>query len=206
MTANSWRILASAMMLSAATFVARPVAALDIEHVAESSYTALNLEKCRHAEGNANEDYGIWRCEGYRGIPVYVMAGDQRSYMSYGLNAKTEPAAKQTLAAFNSEGKTIEWRLDRSASGAMKPFATIVRWNTTVSSGAEAVRGQVLIVTRLAPGAICHIGYVDARANADADALARRIADENARNFRCGTDNPITLGNTGPGFSRPYGD
>jgi len=206
MTANRWRIFASAAMMSAATFVVRPVAALDIGHVAESSYTALDLEKCRDVQGETDEDYGMWSCKGYRGIPVYVMAGDQRSYMSYGRYAKTEPAAKQTLAAFNGEGKTIEWRLDRSASGATKPFATIVRWSTTVSSDAEAVRGEVLIVTRLAPGPICHVGYVDARANADSDALARKIADEHARNFRCGTDEPVTLGNIGPGFSRPYGD
>jgi hypothetical protein len=206
MTANSQRMLAIAAILSAPTFVARPAAAVETGHMSESSYTVLNLESCRHLESSADEDYGSWSCKGYRGIPVFVMAGDQRSYISYGLNAKSEPAAKQTLAAFNSEGKTIEWRLDRSNSGAMKPFATIVCWNTTVSSGAEAVRGQVLVVTRLAPGAVCHVGYVDALANADAGVLARKIADENARNYRCGTDKPIILGNTGPGFSRPYGD
>ena len=40
----------------------------------------------------------------------------------------------------------------------------------------------------------------------DASALARRIADENARNFRCGADKPIVLGIKGPGYSGPYGN
>jgi hypothetical protein len=42
---------------------------------------------------------------------------------------------------------------------------------------------------------------VDALANRDADALARKIADERARTFRCATDKPVILGETGPGLS-----
>ena len=133
-----------------------------------------------------------------------MTAGDQRSFVSFGRKAKDELAAKETLAAFNGEGKTIEWRSERAASGKAKPFATIMRWSTTISSGDELVRGQVLVVTRLAPGAVCHIGYVDARANPDANALAQKIADEHARNFRCGADKPVMFGNQGPGFSGPY--
>ena len=64
----------------------------------------------------------------------------------------------------------------------------------------------MLVVTRLGPGGVCHVGYVDARANTDASALAQKIADEKARKFKCGVDKPIVLGNKGPGFSGPYGD
>ena len=35
--------------------------------------------------------------------------------------------------------------------------------------------------------------------------LARAIADQHARGFRCGKDKPIVLGAKGPGFSGPYG-
>jgi hypothetical protein len=150
------------------------------------------------------EDYGSWWCRGYGDVVVQVSGGDQRSYVSYGRNAAKEPAARQTLASFNSQGKTIEWRLKRGADGSLKPFASIMRWNTTVSGGAEPVRGQVVVVTRLEPGAVCHIGYVDGRANPDANVLARRIADENAASFRCGTDQPIVLGQKGDGFSGSY--
>ena len=81
-----------------------------------------------------------------------------------------------------------------------------MRWSTTVSSGEQPVNGQVLVVTRLAPGRVCHVGYVDGRANTDANILARKIADEHARDFRCGIDKAVILGNRGPGFSSPYGD
>jgi hypothetical protein len=46
---------------------------------------------------------------------------------------------------------------------------------------------------------------VDARQNANAIDLAREIADQHARTFRCGSDKPIVLGEKGPGFSGPYG-
>lgn len=171
----------------------------------QSAYTPLDLDKCRHSRGKQVEDYGHWRCRGYGGVPVHVGAGDQRSYVSFGRNAGNEPAAEQTLAAFNSTGKALEWRLHRDADGRLRPFATILRWNTTVSGDdGEPVRGQVLVVTRMGPGPVCHIGYVDGRANADANDLARRIADEHAARFRCGTDKPIVLGQRGPGFSGPY--
>lgn len=180
----------------------RPAAADTIE----SATTPLDLDKCRHTGGKQEEDYGEWRCAGYGGIAVHVSAGDQRTYVSYGRNAKKEPAAKETLASFNGEGDKIEWRGERGAGGKIAPFATIMRWRTTVAgSGDEPVRGQVLVVTRLGPGGVCHVGYVDGKANADADALARKIADDQARKFRCGADRPVIMGNKGPGFSGPYG-
>jgi hypothetical protein len=65
----------------------------------------------------------------------------------------------------------------------------------------DVVRGQVLVITRLDPGGVCHVGYVDGRANQDANVLARTVADERARAFRCGKDAPDSYGKTGPGFS-----
>jgi hypothetical protein len=136
---------------------------------------------------------------------VHVTAGDQRTYVSYGPRAKDEPAAGQTLASFNSEGKTIEWRIERRPNGTAVPFATILRFNTSVVGDKEdQIKGQVLVVTRLGPGGVCHVGYVDGRANPDANELARKIADEQARKFRCGKDKRIVLGTKGPGFSGPY--
>ncbi len=171
-----------------------------------SAYTPLDLDKCRHVAGKADEDYGDWRCAGFVGIAVHVSAGDQHIYVSFGRKAAKEPAAQQTLAAFNGEGKTVEWRYVKG-TGKPRPFATIMRWSTTVSAdNGDAIRGQVLVVTRLAPGAVCHVGYVDARANPDANALAQKIADTNARSFRCGVDKPVILGHRGPGFSGPSGD
>jgi len=179
------------------------LASPDSGRAAESVRTELELDKCLHTPGSTDEDYGSWLCKGYAGIVVFVTAGDQRSYMSYGRNAKAEPAATQTLAAFNGLGSNIEWRMDRTANGTLKPFATIVRWNTTIVSDVEPARGQMLVVTRLAPGAICHVGYVDASVNANANTLAQEIADEHARKFRCGSDHPVVLGDRGAAFSMP---
>ena len=187
----------------AAVFVAISSSACAADIV--SVYTRLDLDKCRHKAGTMEEDYGAWNCRGLNGIPVRVIAGDQRSYVSYGRNAGNELAAKQTLASFNGEGKAIEWRAVRASDGKLKPFATIMRWSTTVSDEDKTVRGQVLVVTRLGPPA-CHVGYVDGRANSDANTLAQNIADRYARDFKCGVDKPLTTGKTGPGFSAGAAD
>jgi len=177
--------------------MASPAAAQTIESV----FTDFDLKKCRHIPGAVEEDYGEWRCKGYGGMRVWMGAGDQRVMISFGPRAKEEPAAHQTLASFNGEGKKIEWRLEKSANQ-KRPFATIMRWSTTKPNDkGDPIRGEVLVVTRLSPGAVCHVGYVDGRANRNANELAREIADKHAREFRCRKDAPVVLGATGPGFS-----
>jgi hypothetical protein len=166
-----------------------------------SAYTDFDTKKCRHIPGKDVEDYGEWHCKGYKGIRVLMSAGDQRIQISYGKNAEEEPAASQTLASFNGEGDRIEWRI---ANG--KPFATIMRWSTTQTDDkGNRIVGAVLVVTRLGPNGVCHIGYVDGKANKDANELARKIADDYARNFDCKKDKHIILGEAGPGFSSAYG-
>jgi hypothetical protein len=172
----------------------------------ERAYTPLDLSKCRHKPSREVEDYGSWRCPGHGGNFVFVSAGDQRTYISYGPKPADTLAAGETLASFNSEGKTIEWRIERK-NGKPVPFATILRWNTTVmQDNGDTVRGQVLVVTRLGPGGVCHVGYVDGRANPNANELAVQLADTRARNFRCRKDKPVIVGEKGPGFSGPYND
>src|SRR5436190_20819321 len=91
---------------------ASPAAAQTIE----SAFTDFDLTKCRHVPGEVEEDYGEWRCKGYGGIAVWMGAADQRVMVSFGLRAKAEPAAHQTLASFNGEAGEIEWRSDKSAN------------------------------------------------------------------------------------------
>jgi hypothetical protein len=177
----------------------------------ESATTPFNVDKCPHKAGTEPEDGGVWRCKGYGGIAVVVSEGDIRVYVSFGPRALREPAASETLAAPNGEGTSIEWRIVRERDGKRRPFAAIMRWTTRVMVDASqddedgTVRGEVLVVTRLGPGGVCHVGYVDGRQNPNADDLAREIADKRARRFRCGKDKPIVLGDKGPGFSGPYG-
>ena len=52
-------------------------------------------------------------------------------------------------------------------------------------------------MTKLPPGAVCPVAYVDAAANPNADELARQAADQVARDFKCGTDAAKVLGAPG---------
>jgi hypothetical protein len=56
-----------------------------------------------------------------------------------------------------------------------------------VARGDGKSTGRMLVVTRLNPGGVCHVGYVDAR-TPGANEAARKLADEKARAFRCGVD------------------
>ena len=58
-------------------------------------------------------------------------------------------------------------------------------------------------MTRLGPGGVCHVGYVDARANANANELAQQLADQKARGFKCGADKPNVAGKVMPGLFMP---
>ncbi len=173
---NSAPLAAGAFAL--AMLPGSPAVGETIDHAA----TRFNVDQCRHKQG----------------------------YVSYGPHARREPAATQTLGAPNGEGRSIEWRMVRGPGRKGRPFATIMRWTTAVVADDPKVergvhRGEVLVVTRLGPGGVCHVGYVDGRQNPDANTLARAIADRHARAFRCGKDKPIMLGDKGPGFSEPYG-
>ncbi|MES1155900.1 MAG: hypothetical protein ABUL48_05670, partial [Pseudorhodoplanes sp.] len=161
------RICGAALLL--ALCAASPAGAQEIVSV----YTKFDAEKnCKHTPGKDVEDYGSWRCPGYGGLMVHLSAGDQRMQVSFGTSAKKaqdEVAAGETFPGFNSvyEG-TVEWRIEKRANGKLVPFATILRWNTRTEADAERddgkSTGRTLVVTRLNPGGVCHVGYVDARA------------------------------------------
>lgn len=155
---------------------------------AQSAYTDVDLDQCTLTEA---DDFGSrWACPGHKGIPVMIAEGDLRFFVSYGLRSTEEKAAEQTLPPFNRLGPRIEWRIS-NAGGQWKPFATILRFFTQRESGEE--ENQVLVVTRIEEGATCHIAYIDAQANADANELAREAADERAPGFDC-TGEPEIIG------------
>ena len=166
-----------------------------------SAYTKIHLEACRAIPPAPDDPLqsGAWWCEGYGGIPVYVSEGDLRFFVSYGESAPDELAAKTTLPPFNHIGETIEWRLAPDG----RPFATILRFFT--SFGDSVPEGQVLVLTKLGgPGQICHLGYVDARTNPDANALAREVADNGAADFDCGRETALEYGLTGDEVPERY--
>jgi hypothetical protein len=160
-------------------FAAVPVLAADIQ----SAYTDLDIEQCTTIQA---DDFGaLWACPGYKGTPVRVTEGDLRNTISFGLDSGAERAAEQTMPPFNSLGGKIEWRIS-NREGQWKPFAAIVRFFVDNGTGAEPQKqGQVLVVTQVKPGATCHIAYIDALANPDANAMAQKAADEKAGDFDC---------------------
>jgi len=161
----------------------------------KSLYTTVELKSCqpikRYKDGDA------WRCQGLPGYPVYVAAGDLHQFVSAGKDAEHRRAATQTLGPFNtifeagSRRATIEWRFERRG-GSHVPYATIVRYHTSQ----HGLRGDVLVISKVTPEETCHVAYIDALANADAIALARRVADATARSFDCRAE-PQAMGETG---------
>src|SRR6185436_17016600 len=136
------------------------------------AYTQFDADKCRHTKGRGVEDYGSWRCPGHDGIDIYLTAGDQRMKVSFGKNAAREPAVSETFPRFNSVYQgTVEWRIETPPGGKPRPFAPILRWNVKLEDDEKETTGRVLVVTRLGPGGVCHVGYVDARANPNANEL-----------------------------------
>ena len=54
------------------------------------------------------------------------------------------------------------------------------------------------MITKLGgPGQVCHVGYVNARANPDANAIAREVVDNGATEFECGSETALEYGLVG---------
>jgi hypothetical protein len=160
-----------------------------------SSTAARNCKKIDAAK-DGEGDWATWLCSGIGGYVVRVTEDDLRMTVSIGRSLETaanEPAAKQHFAPFNNIHDTLEWRMTKG-----QPFATIQRWFLSdvanPDKGGKPTQVAMLVITRLNP--TCHAGYVDVYANAIANALARRAADEHARDFDC-TKVPLVIGKSG---------
>ncbi|CCD96209.1 conserved exported hypothetical protein [Bradyrhizobium sp. ORS 375] len=162
-----------------------------------SAYTSAAEKDCRTI-GKPDNDSSTQSCPGKDGLIVLVNEGDLRETVSVGRTireAAKEPAAQTWFGPFNSAGKTVEWRM---ADG--KPFAIIQRWQIADNDdqGTKGPKDKpMLVVTRLPPGPVCHVAYVDAAANPNANELARQAADESARSFACGKDKVKVVGTRG---------
>jgi hypothetical protein len=188
---------------------ARPSASPAGDPAARSVYTLIELERCKRVPGgkDGGQDGGRWMCRGPTGFEVVFAEGDLRQFLSYGAKASEQRAAKQTLGPFNSIFKdtagaatgdraTIQWR-GTIQGNRFVPFASIMRYHTDTGDdgSGKRQRSQVLVVTKLgAPDGVeaCHIAYIDAIANKDANALATKTADETARGFDCRKEPAIT--------------
>lgn len=170
---------------------------------ADSVYSSIAEKECRRLAATkiANTLYGASRvCRGRGSYAVYIDEEDLRETLTVGKTlreAAQEPAAADRFGAFNGYSDRIEWRLGRAGNS----YALIAGWsfadNERLDAAGRPKDSRFLIVMRLPPGPVCKIAYVDRDANDDARALARKVADQIARKFRCGSDTPVTIGKTG---------
>lgn len=179
----------------------------------EGAYTTLDFERgCTVLDRVQEGEPGSWVrmvCDGYRGYPVFYSEGDLRVSLAYGFpDAGGEGPGWESFASFNHVDSIVEWRREITETSA-RPFAAIQRWFVYAGDGSghgEEDDREVLVVSRVAQpddGEGCVVGYVDAEANRAPDELARRVADEVARGFRCGTDEPAYHGETTEATPRP---
>ncbi len=158
----------------------------------KSHYSKIDLDRC-DLHQKAEEGDGEWatfRCNGFNGAPVYVTEADLRFALGYGNNGLNQKSMSQFLSPFNTVSKTLEWRL---RSG--RPVATILRYFTETGSGGK--KGQILVVTKVGQFQACHVAYIDALANKDANKLAQFAADNIAPNFNCNDQMPVHVGQRG---------
>jgi hypothetical protein len=165
-----------------------------------STYTSTAPKDCRIIGAPGELDGSTTRvCPGKTGLVVLISEDDLRETISVGRNraaAAKEPAAQACFGPFNSTTTTIEWR---ALDG--RPFAIIQRWhiadNSDEDSNGRPIAKPMLAVTRLPPGPVCHVAYVDVRTNPDANQLARKAANDTARGFQCGKDAVKVIGASG---------
>ena len=173
-----------------------------------SAYTDIDAEKDCTTFASAAEGEGEWAnlaCNGYRGYPVLIYSGDLRESVFYGFPPDGDLApAWESFSAFNSTGARIEWRIDTD-NGRSVPFAAIHRWFVSADPENPDKQIEVLVVEKV--GQMherdgCAVGLVLATGNPEANEAARKLADERARNFSCGVDKRVIVGDPMPDFSR----
>ena len=165
-----------------------------------SSYTSSAPKDCRTIGKPSGLDGSTTRvCPGKSGLVVLISEDDLRETVSVGRNpgaATKEPASEAWFGPFNSTAHTVEWRAVDN-----KSFAVIQRWliadNADPDKNGRPTVKPMLAVTRLPPGPVCHVAYIDGQANRNPNELARTAADKFARDFKCGTDEVKVIGERG---------
>ena len=164
-----------------------------------SSYTSSAEKDCRtigKPRARRQHDAGVPRQIGAGGADQRGRSAPNRLGRAQPHGRRKEPAAETWFAPFNSTAHTVEWR---AVDG--KPFAIIQRWliadNNDPDKAGSPTSKPMLAVTRLPPGPVCHVAYIDGQANRNANELARQAADEFARDFKCGKDEVKVIGEKG---------
>ena len=176
----------------AVTGLALPAQAAELS----SAYTHINLERdCSvYAINDEGGEFAQLICPGWRGYPVILSTGDLRESLFYGFPPAGDRLVWESFGAFNHTGPRIEWRIETDGEKSV-PIATIHRWFVSDPED-DGRKTEVLVVEKVgqvgtAEG--CTVGLVVATGNPKANETARRIADEQARQFACGADERVLV-------------
>lgn len=154
---------AAALALLAASIAVPSASAAKAKR--ESVYTSTVNTGC--AEHIPEE----MRCKGSGGW--YLDISDEGNIITMGVDRAGTTEEKLVLTG-RSLGEKAEWRGTRSRKG-FRPDALIVRMRPPEDDGQDS---SLLYIIKLNPAGACFSGLIDARANADANVLARTAADK----------------------------
>ena len=167
-----------------------------------SSYTSTAPKDCRTI-GKPENGSTTQVCPGKSGLVVVISEDDLRQTVSVGPNraaAAKEPAAEAWFAPFNSTGQYR--RMAGGGRQAVRDHSALAdRRQQRPDKAGSPTSKPMLAVTRLPPGPVCHVAYIDGQANRNANELARQAADEFARDFKCGKDEVKVIGEKGAAVS-----
>ena len=94
------------------------------------------------------------------------------------------------LGAGYDVGKKLEWR-GRRRDQKFEPAAAILRLIEKTGHNSYA---SVLAILRVEEGKICPAAWLDVQATPHPNAVARQVADDAAKKFRCGIDAARVIG------------
>ncbi|QNM82297.1 hypothetical protein H8M03_09760 [Sphingomonas sabuli] len=143
-----------------------------------SRFTTLSDATCKLVEEN-REEAGYWRrdCAGAGGFRLQWSESDLRQELAIVSGSRTDRLSLSRLVtngAFDTIGKTVEWRGDPGQS----PDRLVARVNVADAANPQGPDISKLIVVRLAPSA-CIVAIVDP--GPDQSSAARRVADDDDR-------------------------
>ena len=170
---------------------------------ARSEYSKFDIETDCKQWGPFEEagGSGTLICPGYDGLNIVLSFGDLRESISVHATLSEDLETPwQSFSAWNSVNPVFEFRLLNGIPRATIHRVFLDNVNPDTGSADASFKGQILVVTTIAlnPGEpSCMAGVVDARANKNANLLARQVADTVAVNFECGADQPVYHGERG---------
>lgn len=173
------RLLAFPVLLGIGLIaITAPAAAADYE----SAYTTHDWETCPLGETPEPDIVTVHRCPGRGGFDVVWSGEEDGSWVEFGAAPLDEELG---FGSFFEAGDRVEWRGPKGST----PAAAILRYQ--VGSRIGKLNRTLLVVYRLEPGgASCIMGEVSG--GADANARARRLVDERAAGFKCGSTKRIS--------------